>query len=212
MPWMNDPKFHRYGIFFLFVFFAILSFSLSGYADVETSGFTLARYQENDETLSPTPVEVRHAINWELHYLLSTERTEPYVCPSLSSQIMSPNQITRYYEKRNRKQRLEDSLFTASSMTLIALNVADYISTKQALKYDILQEANPFMKPFAKSNLAFAAVKVGLTIGNHYLMRSMFRRHKKTAWILNLVSNAIMTAIVVNNFSQIHKARHAYGI
>jgi len=212
MPWMNDPKPYRIGFFFLFVFVAVLIFSPAGYADIDTSGFSLARYQENDETLSPTPVEVQHAVNWELHYLLSSDRSEPYICPSLSSQAISPGQLTRYYERRNRKTRLGENLFQASTMTLIALNAADYISTKQALKYDILEEANPFMKPFAKNNFAFAAMKIGLTVGNHYLMRSMFRRHKKAAWVLSLVGNALMTAIVVNNFHQIHKARGAYSL
>lgn len=212
MPWMNAPKPYRLGFLFLLLFSWILIFPAAGHADIDTSGFTLARYQKYEETLSPTPVEVQHAVNWELQYLLSGERAESYISPSLSTRNMSPGQLAQYYEKRNRKQRLGDNLFTASTMTLIALNIADYISTKQALKYDILEEANPFMKPFAENDLALAAVKIGLTVGNHYLMRSMFRRHKKTAWVLSLVSNALMTAIVVNNFQQIYKARHAYGL
>src|SRR5512135_1147965 len=43
------------------------------------------------------------------------------------------------------------ALFDLNLLALVSLNVADYITTRQALKYPGLYEANPMMRPFAKS-------------------------------------------------------------
>ena len=46
-------------------------------------------------------------------------------------------------------------------VAMVALNVGDFLSTSEALKYPGLAEGNPIMKPFVKNPYAFAAVKPG---------------------------------------------------
>ena len=72
---------------------------------------------------------------------------------------------------------------------MTALNVADYITTRQALKYPGLSEGNPLMKPFVKNAAVFAAVKAGTTVLSVWGMKSLFKRDRTTAWVLTTVSN-----------------------
>jgi hypothetical protein len=107
-----------------------------------------------------------------------------------------------------RGEKLESTLFTTSLVAMAALNVADYLSTRQALKLPGLQEGNPLMKPFLKSPALFAAVKAGTTALSLWGMNKMFRRgNKTTAWILTMASNFILSYVVSNNMRLIQKAR-----
>ncbi len=139
--------------------------------------------------------------------------SQPSETPSLkeillkSSDPVLPEKLTAWYEKLDRRERLEESLFNASAWALIALNAADFISTRKALRYDCLVEGNPLMKPFTKNDLTFAAVKTGITVGNHFLMKTLYRQNKRTAWFVSLFSNFVMSYIVVNNFRMIRKAQ-----
>jgi len=126
--------------------------------------------------------------------------------PDSTAPILSEN-LAAWYEKLDRREQLEQSLFNASTWALIALNAADFVSTRKALRYDCLVEGNPLMKPFTKNDLTFAAVKAGITVGNHFLMKSLYRHNKRTAWFVSLFSNFIMSYIVVNNFRMIQKAQ-----
>jgi hypothetical protein len=106
-----------------------------------------------------------------------------------------------------RGEKLESALFTSSLVALTALNVADYLSTRQALKYSGLQEGNPLMKPFVKNAALFAAVKGGTTVLSVWGMNKMFRKgDKTTAWVLTMASNFILSYIVSNNMRLIQKA------
>jgi len=105
-------------------------------------------------------------------------------------------------------QNLESALFTSSLVALTALNVADYLSTRQALKSSGLQEGNPLMKPFVKNAALFAAVKGGTTALSVWGMNKMFRKgNKTTAWVLSLASNFILSYVVSNNMKLIQKAK-----
>jgi hypothetical protein len=107
-----------------------------------------------------------------------------------------------------RGEKLESAFFTSSLVAMAALNVADYLSTKQALKFPGLQEGNPLMKPFMKSPALFAAVKAGTTALSVWGMNKMFRKgNKTTAWVLTMASNFILSYVVSNNMRLIQKAK-----
>lgn len=158
--------------------------------------------------LTITPVSPAAELKWNPMPFPRSSQAPPLATESLdpSTPVLS-NDLTAWYEKLDRREHLEQSIFNASTWTLIALNAADFFSTRKALQYDCLVEGNPLMKPFTKNDLTFAAVKTGLTIGNHFLMKKLYRQNKRTAWFVSLFSNAVMSYIVVNNFRMIQKAQ-----
>ncbi len=101
------------------------------------------------------------------------------------------------------------TLFDANLVVMVGLNVADYVSTRQALKYPGLAEANPIMKPFVKSPAAFAAVKLGTTVLTYWSFKALFKRNRTMAWIMSTATNCLLSYVVANNFSQIQRARRA---
>ncbi len=104
-------------------------------------------------------------------------------------------------------KRLENTLYTSSVISLVALNVADYFSTVKALKYEGVGEANPLMKPFTKNKVLFAAVKLGLTAYNVHVMRKLHKKNKGLAWAVSLLANFTMSYVVINNMKIIDRAR-----
>jgi hypothetical protein len=99
------------------------------------------------------------------------------------------------------------ALFDANLVLMVGLNIADYFSTREALKYPGLTETNPLMKPFVKSPAAFAAVKLGTTILSYWSMKAIFKRNKTVAWIMTTASNALLSYVVANNMRLIQGAR-----
>ncbi len=99
------------------------------------------------------------------------------------------------------------ALFDANLALMIGLNIADYLSTKEALKYPGLEETNPLMKPFVKSPVAFAAIKAGTTALSYWSMKSVFKKNRTMAWIMTTASNVVISYVVVNNMRLVHKAR-----
>ena len=98
---------------------------------------------------------------------------------------------------------LENSLFTASLLTLTALNIADYISTVKALQLPGLEEGNPILRPFTKNMLLFSAVKLGISALDFYLLKSIHKKNKTLGWILSIAGNFAMSYIVSNNIRKI---------
>jgi len=127
---------------------------------------------------------------------------------SISSQITNPS-IDSFasYKDSSKSRNLEDSLFTASLMTTVALNVADYFTTMKALKYNNLQEANPLMAPVVKKPAAFAAVKVGVSALNFLMLKKLHKKNKTLAWVVSTVSNFALSYVVANNLSKIQKVQ-----
>jgi hypothetical protein len=115
--------------------------------------------------------------------------------------------VLRYPGTKFKLGKIENTLFTSSLVTFAALNLADYFSTRQALKYPCIQEANPFMEPFVKSPYVFATIKLGTTVLGYYSMKKLFKKDKKMAWALSLVSNFVLSYVVVKNVQLIHKAQ-----
>ncbi|OGD14301.1 MAG: hypothetical protein A2W20_08640 [Candidatus Aminicenantes bacterium RBG_16_66_30] len=99
------------------------------------------------------------------------------------------------------------ALFDANLVLMVGLNIADYISTREALKYPGLGETNPLMKPFVKSPLAFAAIKAGTTALTYWSMKSIFKRNKTVAWVMTTASNVLLSYVVANNVRLIQGAR-----
>jgi len=97
--------------------------------------------------------------------------------------------------------------FEANLIAMVGLNVADYISTRQALKYPGLEEANPLMKPFVKNPAVFAAFKVGTTALTYWSFRTLFKRNRTVAWVLTTATNALLSVVVANNLNHIRQAR-----
>jgi len=106
-----------------------------------------------------------------------------------------------------RSRGFNDAMFEASLLSMVALNVADFVSTKQCLAYPHLSEGNPFMKPFVKNDLVFAAVKGGLTIASYFGTKALYKRSKPLGWIASLASNLALSYVVSNNFRLLHQAR-----
>jgi len=100
-----------------------------------------------------------------------------------------------------------DKLFTVSLVSLVALNVADYFSTMEALKHPGLSEGNPLMKTFVKSPLAFAAIKVGISTLSFLSMKSLYRKNRPLAWVLSTAANFAMSYVVSNNLRLIDKIK-----
>ena len=101
----------------------------------------------------------------------------------------------------------EKALFDLNLLALVSLNVADYVTTRQALKYPGLYEANPMMRPFAKSPAVFTAVKAGTTILSYLGMRALFKKNRTAAWVVTTATNLFLSYAVSSNLQKIHQAR-----
>jgi hypothetical protein len=101
----------------------------------------------------------------------------------------------------------EKALFNVNLAALVALNIADYVSTREALKYPGLSEANPLMKPFVKSPAAFAAIKLGTTVLTYWSFKALFKKNRTVAWALTTASNVVLSYIVASNIQMIQRAK-----
>lgn len=99
------------------------------------------------------------------------------------------------------------TFFDVNLVALVALNVADYVSTREALKSSSLSEVNPLMKPFVNSPVAFAAIKIGTTALTYWSFKALFKRNRTMAWILTTASNVVLSYIVANNIQMIERAK-----
>lgn len=99
------------------------------------------------------------------------------------------------------------ALFDVNLLTMVGLNVADYFSTRAALKYPGLHESNPLMTPFVKSPAAFAAIKLGTTALTYLSLKAIFKKNRTLAWVLTTASNVLLSCVVANNMQMIHQAR-----
>ncbi len=123
--------------------------------------------------------------------------------PALSAQPAMPPRIPSF----GPIVRPGKALFDANLVLMVGLNIADYVSTRAALKYDGLSETNPLMKPFVKSPAAFAAVKLGTTALSYLSMKAIFKRNRTFAWVMTTASNALLSYVVANNVRMIQGAR-----
>ena len=102
---------------------------------------------------------------------------------------------------------LGDTMYDLSLVAYLALNVADYLSTRECLKYPGLSEGNPVMKPFVKNPYSFAAVKAGLSVVSYLTMKSLYKKSKPLAWVVSLASNMALSYAVSNNYRLLGQAK-----
>ena len=87
--------------------------------------------------------------------------------------------------------------------------MADFLSTREAVKIPGLREANPLYKSIVKNDAAFAAVKVGFAALTYIGFKGLYKKNKTTAWIMSVAANALFAYVVTNNykFIQAYKQR-----
>jgi hypothetical protein len=170
------------------------------------------------EALSPSSNSVSTPLGWT-DYLLGTgsgltarkitfafeafKETDPVRKP-IRREVQF---ATIYSGPRPASTKLESSVFSANLLYMTALNVADYFTTRAALKYDGMVEANPIMRPFVKNDMVFAAVKMGFTVSNYFIMKRLFKKNKPLAWAVSIATNAVMSYVVVSNLQKIQGAQ-----
>jgi hypothetical protein len=138
-----------------------------------------------------------------------TDSLTPPLAPQTPS-LLKKQEIaypTVYAGPRTNSVKVENVLFNANLAYLAAVNVADYFSTRKALQYGELYEANPIMRPFVGSELAFAAVKLGLTAGSFFILKSLYKKNKPLAWAATIVANLAVSYVVVNNLRMIDRVQ-----
>lgn len=117
--------------------------------------------------------------------------------PELQKQVFGENIIP------NKKS----FLYSSSLIYNMGLNIADYLSTREAIKHEGLVESNPLAALYVKSPVVFAAVKIGWTVGNYLLMRKLYKKNKKLAWIVGTISNLALSYVVANNIRLINHVK-----
>jgi hypothetical protein len=137
----------------------------------------------------------------------SPEAAGPSATWAAAPAAPAPADASSYLRGMYGPSGFERSMFTTSLLTQVALNVADYVTTSQALKTPGLAEGNPVMKPFVKNPYIFAAVKAGFTALSYYSLKGLYKKSKTTAWALSILSNFALSYVVANNMSSINKAR-----
>lgn len=145
----------------------------------------------------------------QLDFSLSSENayqqfeSQPFVLSETSS-APEPDQIIQTSPSTS---KFEHSLYTASLITLTALNVADYFTTVRALNHKELEEANPAMKPITKNAYLFTAVKLGVAALDIYILKNLYKKNKPLAWIISAAANFAMSYVVASNVKMIRDVR-----
>ncbi len=137
---------------------------------------------------------------------------DPAPKPEYASMNLDPNQVSinpghRYLQKSLRGSAFGDTMFSANLLAMIALNVGDFVSTTEALKYPGLAEGNPMMKPFVKNPYTFAAVKIGLTALSYVSLKGLYKKNKALGWIAATAANVFLGYVVSNNYRMIGLAK-----
>lgn len=157
----------------------------------------------------PTPIEKTSLDTLTLYESSENHKNYDFSVKPFIPEFKSEKSLETYKYIQNQKKihPFEESLFEASLITNLALNAADYFTTRKALKYEGLQEGNPFMKPFVKNDMSFAAVKITLTMSNYLIMKKLYKKNKTLGWVVSMVSNLVLSYVVSSNIAHIHKSR-----
>ena len=99
------------------------------------------------------------------------------------------------------------TFFDLNLLAMVGLNVADYVTTRQALRYPGLHDVNPLMQPFVKSPAAFAAVKAGTTVLAYLGLKTLYKKNRTAAWVLTTATNVFLSYAVTSNLQKISQAR-----
>ena len=131
----------------------------------------------------------------------------PALAAPASPSSVLPFAVQRPFRDMFRGEKTERALFNSTLLAMAAINVADYVSTKQALKIPGSYEANPLMKPFVKNEFAFAAIKAGTTAVTYFGMKKLFKTNKTLAWVLTTAASFVTSYAVYNNMKLVQRFR-----
>lgn len=160
-----------------------------------------------------TPPESSTSVGFEQMSLGETEITSPSVnLPLVPTKINLQAYSILPTNLSSDSIRKGNFGFTAALASTVLLHAADYYSTVNALKYDQLQEGNPFMKKIVNNQLLFGAIKLGVAGLQVTLLRGLYKKNKTLAWVAGTVMNVALSYVVANNFSKIQRAKACAGI
>ena len=101
---------------------------------------------------------------------------------------------------------MENTLFTASLVSFVGLNIADYITTRKVLQQVGQEGVNPIFRPFTKNDFAFAVFKLGTTLMSCISIWSLHDTDKPMAWVLSLISNFLVSYALAYNLEQLENS------
>ena len=198
-------------LLFTVVFAVVLSLPLKGEErEIKDGSASSESIQTENDIISKefTLIQPKYSTNSELFRPVSKEN-KPYEFSSNFSIKKTGAALDVYnrLNKRIKSERLQSSLFNTTLITSAILGAADFVTTVKALKYGSLQEANPLAKPLVKNPYVFALAKLGITALNYQLMKVLYKKDKKLAWVMSVVSNLALSYVVINNIRMIKKAQ-----
>jgi hypothetical protein len=193
MSIQGDAKMKKWVLAFLFSFPLLSGVSLASSSLIETPLPPAADFSALFTAALPLPTPVPAEPDYS-RITLDPRR----VSLSSAQVLLAP---------RFRSSAFGDAVFEASLLSLVALNVADFLSTRECLKYPHLSEGNPFMKPFVKNEAVFAAVKGGLTVASYFGTKALYKKNKALGWIASLASNLVLSYVVSNNVRLLRQAQ-----
>ena len=100
---------------------------------------------------------------------------------------------------QEKKKKRSDWIYNGLEASYIGLNIADYITTRQAMEKGAW-EANPIMRPFVKNKPAFASIKAGATLTTLYLSRKVKKEKPKVAFGLLIIGNLVYGYLANHNY------------
>lgn len=177
------------------------SFSIGGHETRDLSRFSVINNVSHDF----------NAMTTQPFSLSSQSSKKPFFVPNSASKAKKHGHIFAISNLFNKleqpRQEKKNFLYDSSIVALAVLNIADYVTTKEALKHERLVESNPLVRAYAKNEVLLTAVKIGWTVAHYHLMKSLYKKNTKLAWIVSAISNIALGYIVANNIRLIHKAK-----
>ncbi|MFQ6069085.1 MAG: DUF5658 family protein [Candidatus Aminicenantales bacterium] len=146
----------------------------------------------------------KEKILFQIQHINAEQKIEKALEPQKPHIVYEPNRILKNHL---RAQSLNKGLYTGSLVMLLGLNIADYLTTREALKYSGLKEGNPLLAGMAKNPAIFAVAKIGIGVTSFYVMKKMYKKNKELAWIVSLAANFALSYVVYNNLRLINQNR-----
>lgn len=138
---------------------------------------------------------------------LKSQTDRNYSSMDLNPQTAALSAGSSSFQPTIRAPRAGKALYDLTLVSMIALNVADYISTKECLKYPGLAEGNPLMKPFVKNAGTFVAAKIAMTAFSYWNMKRLYKKNKPLGWAASILANAALSYVVSNNYRLLGQAK-----
>lgn len=195
-------------LLFTVIFAVVLSLPLKGEEREIKDGSASIKTGNDIISTEFTLLQPKYSTNFELSRPVSKESKSYEFRYNFS--IKKPDTALDVYNRLNKRiksERLQSSFFKTTLITSAILGAADFVTTVKALKYGSLQEANPLAKPIVKNPYVFALAKLGITALNYQLMKVLYKKDKKLAWVMSVVSNLALSYVVINNIRMIQKAQ-----